>query len=197
MNVQDECNTLKEKANNTSDKFFIAECAGLHISQLVSEAKRLKRQRDVNFFKVTVRTDNEHSSRVLKVSAKRFEYLFCCDVSPFSRRGTTRRWKILFCDLLNPGTVEHDADTVMFLCGEEYYLSKSVSEQVSEEYMFFLWLFEDTVAWQKGYTLSLFPYDAFKFFWLGAVLFSCFSIFLHMLFLHDQKLLSSCSVFQL
>ena len=47
---EDDCNVLKEKANNTSDNFFLAECAGLHISQLVRKAKRLKRQRDVDFF---------------------------------------------------------------------------------------------------------------------------------------------------
>ena len=51
--------------------------------------------------------------------------------------------------------MEHDADIVMFLCGEEYYLSKSVSELVSKEYMFFYDCLKILLLGRKGIPLSL------------------------------------------
>ena len=107
----------------------------------------MKRQQDVDIIFIDylqfIRTHNKYGSRVLEISditqslkalAKDLDIPVVV-MSQLSRAVEQRQDKRpLLSDLRDSGTIEQDADIVMFLYREEYHLSRSAPELGSNEY---------------------------------------------------------------
>ncbi|MGU9961808.1 MAG: replicative DNA helicase [Candidatus Puniceispirillales bacterium WSBS_2018_MAG_OTU23] len=127
---------------------YIDDTPSLSISQLASRARRLKRQQGLGLIVVDYlqllsaplgqRAENRVQeisviSRTLKSIAKELNVPVLA-LSQLSRAVEQREDKRPnLSDLRESGSIEQDADVVMFVYREEYYLGKSEPEQRAEE----------------------------------------------------------------
>ena len=124
--------------------FFIDDTPSLSVSQLASRARRMKRTTGLGLIVVDylqlltpqlgVRAENRvqeisNISRTLKAIAKELDVPVLA-LSQLSRAVEQREEKRPnLADLRESGSIEQDADVVMFVYREEYYLSKREPEQ--------------------------------------------------------------------
>jgi replicative DNA helicase len=128
--------------------FYIDDTPGISVSQLASRARRLKRTHGLGLLVVDylqllsapmgTKTENRVQeisaiSRTLKNIAKELNIPVLA-LSQLSRAVEQREDKRPnLSDLRESGSIEQDADVVLFVYREEYYLSKSEPEQKPEE----------------------------------------------------------------
>ncbi|AXS40711.1 replicative DNA helicase [Breoghania sp. L-A4] len=130
---------------------YVDQTGGISIANLVSRARRLKRQRGldlliVDYIQLLSGSGNSNSNRVqeiteittgLKALAKELNVPIIA-LSQLSRQVESRDDKRpQLSDLRESGSIEQDADVVMFVFREEYYLSKTEPREGTDEY--FAW----------------------------------------------------------
>jgi replicative DNA helicase len=129
---------------------FIDETGGLSIAQLAARARRLKRQRGLDLLVVDYlqllggSTRRAQEGRVqevteittgLKALAKELNVPIMA-LSQLSRQVESRDDKRpQLSDLRESGSIEQDADVVMFVFREEYYLKNKEPRVGTEEYL--------------------------------------------------------------
>ena len=145
----DQFNDLIRTSNQIETApFFIDDTPGLSVAQLASRARRLKRTHGLGLLVVDylqllsapmgMRWDNRVQelsmiTRSLKNIAKELSIPVLA-LSQLSRAVEQRDDKRPnLADLRESGTIEQDADVVMFVYREEYYLSKAEPEQKESE----------------------------------------------------------------
>jgi replicative DNA helicase len=133
-----------------SMKFYVDETGGLSIAQLAARARRLKRQRGLDVLVIDYIQLLQGSSRRsqdnrvqeiteittnLKALAKELNVPIVA-LSQLSRQVESRDDKRpQLSDLRESGSIEQDADVVMFVFREEYYLSNKEPRPGSEEHI--------------------------------------------------------------
>jgi replicative DNA helicase len=133
--------------------FYIDETGGLSIAQLAARARRLKRQRGLDLLIIDYIQLLQGSSRKaqegrvqevteittnLKALAKELNIPILA-LSQLSRAVESRDDKRpQLSDLRESGSIEQDADVVMFVFREEYYLKNKEPRPGTEEY--FKWM---------------------------------------------------------
>jgi replicative DNA helicase len=139
--------------------FYLDQTGGLGISQLAARARRLKRQRGLDLLIVDYIQLLQGSSRRgndnrvqevteitnnLKALAKELEVPILA-LSQLSRQVENRDDKRpQLADLRESGSIEQDADVVLFVYREEYYLKNRMPKEGTEE--FFKWQAESEAA---------------------------------------------------
>ncbi|GJE02090.1 replicative DNA helicase [Methylobacterium isbiliense] len=131
--------------------FYIDQTGGLSIAQLAARARRLKRQRGldllvVDYLQLLSGAAKKGDNRVqemteittgMKALAKELEVPIIA-LSQLSRQVETRDDKRpQLSDLRESGSIEQDADVVMFVFREEYYVKNKKPREGTEE--FFTW----------------------------------------------------------
>ncbi len=131
--------------------FFIDHTGGISISQLTARARRLKRQRGldmliIDYLQLLQGSGKRSDSRVqelteittgLKALAKELNVPVLA-LSQLSRQVESRDDKRpQLSDLRESGSIEQDADVVMFVYREEYYMQRMMPKEGTEE--FFKW----------------------------------------------------------
>ena len=128
--------------------FYLDDTPSLSISQLASRARRLKRTHNLGLIVVDYlqlltapinsRTENRVNeisliSRTLKSIAKELDVpvLALAQLSRAVEQREDKRPNL--ADLRESGSIEQDADVVMFIYREEYYLDKKEPQQREEE----------------------------------------------------------------
>ena len=140
--------------------FYIDQTGGLSIAQLTARARRLKRQRGLDVLVIDYlqllggSKSSRSDSRVqevteittgLKALAKEMNVPVIA-LSQFSRQVESRDDKRpQLSDLRESGSIEQDADVVMFVFREEYYLKNKQPREGTEEF----------VAWQTTWSRSM------------------------------------------
>ena len=130
--------------------FFIDQTGGISIAQLTARARRLKRQRGLDLIVVdylqllagsrTARNDNRVQELTeittgLKALAKEL-YVPIMALSQLSRQVEQRDDKRpQLSDLRESGSIEQDADVVLFVFREEYYLKNKEPRPGTEEHI--------------------------------------------------------------
>ena len=129
--------------------FYIDQTGGLSIAQLVARARRLKRQRGldvlvVDYLQLLSGSKTRGDNRVqelteittgLKALAKELAVPVVA-LSQLSRQVESRDDKRpQLSDLRESGSIEQDADVVMFVYREEYYLKNKQPREGSEEFL--------------------------------------------------------------
>jgi replicative DNA helicase len=130
--------------------FFIDETGGLTVAQLAARARRLKRQRGMDVMVIdyiqllagsTRRSQENRVQEVteittnLKALAKELNVPIVA-LSQLSRQVENRDDKRpQLSDLRESGSIEQDADVVLFIFREEYYLSNKEPRPGSDEYI--------------------------------------------------------------
>ena len=129
--------------------FFVDETGGLSIAQLAARARRLKRQRGldlivIDYIQLLQGSQRRSESRVqevteittnLKALAKELNVPIIA-LSQLSRQVESRDDKRpQLSDLRESGSIEQDADVVMFVFREEYYLANKEPRPGSEEHL--------------------------------------------------------------
>ncbi|WEK48576.1 MAG: replicative DNA helicase [Candidatus Kaistia colombiensis] len=130
---------------------FIDQSGGLSIAQLTARARRLKRQRGLNlliidYLQLLQGSGKGQANRVqeiteittgLKALAKELAVPVIA-LSQLSRQVESREDKRpQLADLRESGSIEQDADVVMFVYRDEYYLKGKMPKEGTEE--FFKW----------------------------------------------------------
>ena len=128
--------------------FYIDQTGGISIAQLAARARRLKRQRGldiliVDYLQLLSGSSKKGENRVqelteittgLKALAKELAVPLIA-LSQLSRQVETRDDKRpQLSDLRESGSIEQDADVVMFVYREEYYLKNKEPKPGTEEY---------------------------------------------------------------
>jgi replicative DNA helicase len=129
--------------------FFIDQTGGLSIAQLAARARRLKRQRGLDLLIIdyiqllagTSRRSSENRvqeiteiTTTLKALAKELNVPIMA-LSQLSRQVEQRDDKHpQLSDLRESGSIEQDADVVLFIYREEYYLKNAEPKPGTEEY---------------------------------------------------------------
>ncbi|RDI59867.1 replicative DNA helicase [Microvirga subterranea] len=128
--------------------FYIDQTGGISIAQLAARARRLKRQRGldvliVDYLQLLSASAKKGENRVqelteittgLKALAKELEVPLIA-LSQLSRQVEARDDKRpQLADLRESGSIEQDADVVMFVYREEYYLKNKEPKPGTEEY---------------------------------------------------------------
>ena len=143
--TKDQFNNLVRAAGEIETApFYIDDTPAISVSQIYSRARRLKRTKGLGLIVVDYlqllaaplgqRVENRVQeissiSRMLKTIAKDLNVPVLA-LSQLSRAVEQREDKRpVLADLRESGSIEQDADVVMFLYREEYYLSKSEPEQ--------------------------------------------------------------------
>ncbi|MEP0520959.1 MAG: replicative DNA helicase [Hyphomicrobiales bacterium] len=131
--------------------FYIDHTGGISISQLTARARRLKRQRGLDMLIIDYvqllsgsgkRSDNRvqeitEITTGLKALAKELNIPILA-LSQLSRQVENRDDKRpQLSDLRESGSIEQDADVVVFVYREEYYLQRQMPKEGTEE--FFKW----------------------------------------------------------
>ena len=130
--------------------FYVDETGGLTIAQLAARARRLKRQRGMDLLVIDYiqllqgSQRRAHENRVqevteittnLKALAKELNVPILA-LSQLSRQVESRDDKRpQLSDLRESGSIEQDADVVLFVFREEYYLSNKEPRPGSEEHL--------------------------------------------------------------
>jgi replicative DNA helicase len=129
--------------------FYIDESGGLTIAQLAARARRLKRQKGmdllvIDYIQLLSGSSRKSDNRVqevteittgLKALAKELAVPIIA-LSQLSRQVENREDKRpQLSDLRESGSIEQDADVVMFVYREEYYLSAKEPRPGSEEHI--------------------------------------------------------------
>ncbi|MGE3992057.1 replicative DNA helicase [Pseudorhodoplanes sp.] len=130
-------------------KFFVDETGGLSIAQLAARARRLKRQRGLDMLVIDYIQLLQGSSRrgqenrvqeiteittSLKALAKELNVPIVA-LSQLSRQVESRDDKRpQLSDLRESGSIEQDADVVLFVYREEYYLQNKEPRAGTDEY---------------------------------------------------------------
>lgn len=129
--------------------FFIDQTGGISIAQLVARARRLKRQRGldvivVDYIQLLSGSKSKGDNRVqeiteittgLKALAKELQVPLIA-LSQLSRQVESRDDKRpQLSDLRESGSIEQDADIVMFVYREEYYLKNKQPREGTEEFL--------------------------------------------------------------
>jgi replicative DNA helicase len=130
--------------------FFIDQTGGISIAQLAARARRLKRQHDLGVIIVDYlqllsgSSNNSNANRVqeiteittgLKALAKELGVPIIA-LSQLSRQVEQRDDKRpQLADLRESGSIEQDADVVLFLFREEYYLERKKPDEGEQEAM--------------------------------------------------------------
>ncbi len=135
--------------------FYIDQTGGISIAQLTARARRLKRQRGldllvVDYLQLLSASRNRSDNRVqelteittgLKALAKELNVPILA-LSQLSRQVENRDDKRpQLSDLRESGSIEQDADVVMFVFREEYYLKNKQPREGSEEFL--TWQIDD------------------------------------------------------
>jgi len=131
-------------------KFYVDETGGLTVAQLAARARRLKRQRGLDLLVIDYIQLLQGSSRRaaenrvqevteittnLKALAKELNIPILA-LSQLSRQVESRDDKRpQLSDLRESGSIEQDADVVLFVFREEYYLSNKEPRPGSEEHL--------------------------------------------------------------
>ncbi len=129
--------------------FYIDQTGGLSIAQLAARARRLKRQRGldlliIDYVQLLVGTSKRASENrvqeiteittTLKALAKELNVPIVA-LSQLSRQVEQREDKHpQLSDLRESGSIEQDADVVLFIYREEYYLKNAEPKPGTEEY---------------------------------------------------------------
>ncbi len=129
--------------------FYIDQTGGLSIAQLAARARRLKRQRGLDLLIIdyiqllagTSRRSSENRvqeiteiTTTLKALAKELQVPIVA-LSQLSRQVEQREDKHpQLSDLRESGSIEQDADVVLFIYREEYYLKNAEPKPGTEEY---------------------------------------------------------------
>jgi len=128
--------------------FYIDQTGGISIAQLTARARRLKRQRGldvliVDYLQLLSGSSKKGENRVqelteittgLKALAKELQVPLIA-LSQLSRQVEARDDKRpQLADLRESGSIEQDADVVMFVYREEYYLKNKEPKPGTEEY---------------------------------------------------------------
>ncbi|VTZ50841.1 Replicative DNA helicase [Methylocella tundrae] len=129
--------------------FYIDQTGGLSIAQLTARARRLKRQRGldvlvIDYLQLLGGSKSRGDSRVqevteittgLKALAKEMNVPVIA-LSQLSRQVESRDDKRpQLSDLRESGSIEQDADVVMFVYREEYYLNNKQPREGTEEFI--------------------------------------------------------------
>jgi replicative DNA helicase len=129
--------------------FFVDETGGLNISQLAARARRLKRQRGldllvIDYIQLLAGSGKRSDNRVqevteittgLKALAKELMVPIIA-LSQLSRQVESREDKRpQLSDLRESGSIEQDADVVLFVFREEYYLANKEPRPGTEEHL--------------------------------------------------------------
>jgi replicative DNA helicase len=153
---EDQFDRLVEAAQEMQRiPFYIDQTGGISISQLSARARRLKRQRGLDLLIVdylqlisgSSRRSNENRVQEiteittnLKALAKELNVPILA-LSQLSRQVESRDDKRpQLSDLRESGSIEQDADVVLFIFREEYYLKNRKPKENTEE--FFKWMAE-------------------------------------------------------
>ncbi|MFI5010710.1 MAG: replicative DNA helicase [Hyphomicrobiales bacterium] len=128
---------------------FIDETGGISIAQLVSRARRLKRQRGldvlfIDYLQLLSASARRNENRVqelteittsLKALAKELNIPIVA-MSQLSRQVENREDKRpQLSDLRESGSIEQDADVVMFIYREDYYLKNRKPREGTDEHL--------------------------------------------------------------
>ncbi|MAR76950.1 MAG: replicative DNA helicase [Rhizobiales bacterium] len=129
---------------------FIDETGGISIGQLIARARKLKRQNNlgiliIDYLQLLTSSNRRYNenrvqelseiTQSLKALAKELNIPIIA-LSQLSRQVENRDdKKPQLSDLRESGSIEQDADVVMFLYREEYYLEKKQPREGTEEYM--------------------------------------------------------------
>jgi replicative DNA helicase len=129
--------------------FYIDQTGGISIAQLAARARRLKRQRGidlmiVDYIQLLTGASKKGENRVqelteittgLKALAKELEVPIIA-LSQLSRQVESRDDKRpQLSDLRESGSIEQDADVVVFIYREEYYLKNRQPREGTEEFI--------------------------------------------------------------
>jgi replicative DNA helicase len=147
---EDEFHRLAEAARDMQTlPFYIDQTGGISIAQLVARARRLKRQRGldllvVDYLQLLTASKTRGDSRVqevteittgLKALAKELNVPVVA-LSQLSRQVESRDDKRpQLSDLRESGSIEQDADVVVFVYREEYYLKNKQPREGTEEFL--------------------------------------------------------------
>lgn len=146
--TQEEFSTIARAAKELETiPMFIDDTPALSIASLRTRARRLKRQHNLGLIVIDylqlMRGDTRETNRVnivseitrgLKAIAKELEVPVIA-LSQLSRLVEQRPNKRpMLSDLRESGSIEQDADQVLFVFREEYYLEKERPEDKTEEY---------------------------------------------------------------
>ena len=147
--TQDEFDRLTDRAQDFSRvPLYIDQTGGISIGQLAARARRLKRTSGLDVMIIDYiqlmqgnkRTDNRvqeitEITTGLKALAKELNVPIIA-LSQLSRQVESREDKRpQLSDLRESGSIEQDADVVLFVYREEYYLQNREPEMGSEEYV--------------------------------------------------------------
>ena len=140
---------IRDKTIELQDlKFFVDESGGLSIAQLAARARRLKRQRGldvliIDYIQLLQGSGKRSENRVqevteittgLKALAKELNVPVIA-LSQLSRQVESRDDKRpQLSDLRESGSIEQDADVVMFVYREEYYLANKEPRPNTDEH---------------------------------------------------------------
>ena len=129
---------------------FIDETGGISIGQLIARARKLKRQNNlgiliIDYLQLLTSSNRRYNenrvqelseiTQSLKALAKELNIPIIA-LSQLSRQVENRDdKKPQLSDLRESGSIEQDADVVMFLYREEYYLEKKQPREGTEEYI--------------------------------------------------------------
>jgi replicative DNA helicase len=145
---EEQYNLVRKKADLIGNmRLFIDDTPAISIATLRSRARRLKRREGVDIIFVDylqlLKAGAHYDNRVLEISeitqglkalAKELN-VPVVTLSQLSRAVEQRPDKRpILADLRDSGTIEQDADIVMFIYREEYYLSRVAPEVGTKEY---------------------------------------------------------------
>lgn len=160
---EDEFFRLSDAARQMqSVPFYIDQTGGISIAQLTARARRLKRQRGldvliIDYLQLLTGSARKGDNRVqelteittgLKALAKELNVPIIA-LSQLSRQVESRDDKRpQLSDLRESGSIEQDADVVMFVYREEYYLKMKMPKEGTEEH--FKWQAEMDQAYGRA-----------------------------------------------
>ncbi len=149
INEDDFHRIVQASREMESIPFFIDQSGGISIAQLTARARRLKRQKGldllvVDYLQLLAGSKSRNDNRVqeiteittgLKALAKELNVPIMA-LSQLSRQVESRDDKRpQLSDLRESGSIEQDADVVMFVYREEYYLRNKEPREGTEEHI--------------------------------------------------------------
>ena len=129
--------------------FFIDDTGGISLAKLVARARRLKRTTGldlliIDYLQLITANDGRSDNRVQEVSAitqglkalAKELHIPVIALAQLSRQVENREdKKPQLADLRESGSIEQDADVVMFIFREEYYLSRTEPREGTPEHL--------------------------------------------------------------